>query len=322
MDCPDHLGKSVSRRRPLRFLCIGGATVDRYYHLPAPAVIGCSNPARGIKSFGGVARNVAEVLVRLGAEARLASVVGEDRPGDDLDAAMRSCGVDTSLVSRRRGARTAEYIAAFHEGELFSAFADMEVLDTIDPPFIDNVLKSKEHIDGLFADCNLPVPVLVRLREHCGEKRLALAVNTVSTAKSKRLGGSLAGVDLLVTNHAEAQAIVGESEPETTVKEFLKLGAAAVVLSQGASGVQAGENGRLMRILMPGTTIRNVSGAGDALAAGTFLRRLEGAGLYDAVMFGMGCALAALKWPTARPQGFDRLEAERCMELIAASNPC
>ena len=52
-------------------LCAGGAVVDRLLHLHAPAVPATSNPARAAASYGGVARNVAENLARLGVDVGL-----------------------------------------------------------------------------------------------------------------------------------------------------------------------------------------------------------------------------------------------------------
>ncbi len=52
-------------------LCIGGAAVDRSFRLVGPAVLGTSNIASSDSGLGGVARNVAESLARLGARTAL-----------------------------------------------------------------------------------------------------------------------------------------------------------------------------------------------------------------------------------------------------------
>ena len=79
----DHPG----RRRGVteRLTCVGGAVVDRKYHLLRPAVAGTSNPARAVTGFGGVARNVAETLARLGVAVSLVSR-GRRRRGRSLGA--------------------------------------------------------------------------------------------------------------------------------------------------------------------------------------------------------------------------------------------
>jgi hypothetical protein len=44
--------------------------------------------------------------------------------------------------------------------------------------------------------------------------------------------------------------------------------------------------------------------------------------LREAVIFGMGCAHAALEWASAVPNAFDRKEAERRSGLIGDAAVC
>jgi pseudouridine kinase len=276
----------------------------------------------GSKSFGGVARNAAEVLARLGAAACLASVVGEDEPGEALAQEARSAGIDVSLLKFVAHSRTGEYVAIFHGSDLFAAFADMEVLDKLDCSFVEEAVNGAGEIDGILADCNITLPGLQKLKSHCQAERLPLAVDTVSVAKAARVGRELEGISLFFGNRQEAQALTGEGEPQEAILALRRRGATAAVISDGAAGVFAGDDLGTMHMAMPETRLVNVSGAGDALAAGTFMRRLEGAGFREALIFGLGCAHAALEWSDARPSGFDRAEAERRSELIAGGGPC
>jgi len=58
--------------------CICGAHIDRRGVLRAPAVFGTSNPGDVRVDFGGVARNVAHNLARLGCAVTLLSRIGDD----------------------------------------------------------------------------------------------------------------------------------------------------------------------------------------------------------------------------------------------------
>jgi pseudouridine kinase len=322
VDRKDHLGEPVNRISPIHILCIGGAVVDRSYECDDPPVTGRSNPVRGRTSLGGVARNVAEMLVKLGAQVKLASVVGEDRHGQELLAQAEASGIDVSLVSRVRGSRTAEYIGVFHKGELFAAVADMEIFERLDQSFAEDVLHNAEQIAGVFADCNLSTSALQILQQYCDNLNMPLATDTVSPAKAKRLGRRLSGISQLFTNRDEAQAMSGEKEPGAAIGILRNYGAASVVMGDGPAGVYAGDENGFFHRAMPGAQVINVSGAGDALAAGTFLRQLEGASLREAVIFGMGCAHAALEWASAVPNAFDRKEAERRSGLIGDAAVC
>jgi sugar/nucleoside kinase (ribokinase family) len=308
--------------RPLRILCIGGAAVDHIYEAEGALALNCSNPVSGRSSFGGVARNAAEVLSRLGAEALLASVIGEDRAGEELVQASRANGIDVSLLRRVRGARTAAYAAAFEQGELFTAFADMGIFESLGAAFVLAAIDNAPPVDAVLADCNLQASAIEAVRRHCLRKDLPLAIGTVSPAKAARLGRRLDGLTFLFTNRAEAEPLSGTASPEKAVMLLQSIGAARIVLSEGPRGCHCCGPEGYFHLPMPECRVRNVNGAGDALAAGSFLRMLEGAGLREAVLFGMGCAQAALEQPSAGAGRLDRRDAERRSRLIAQGAPC
>jgi pseudouridine kinase len=318
VDREDHLGKPVASRRSI--LCIGGAAIDRFYETAARPRTGTSNPARGRVSDGGVARNAAEVLVRLGAKALLASTVGADETGAGLLMRLKACGIGTALVAVNSRKRTAEYVGVFHRGELFAAVADMDIFDDMDEKFCESRLKSAGRIEGIFADCNLPAGALSMLRTRCRKAHLPLAVDAVSVAKSQRLGKDLKGISLLCLNRDEAAALAGTDRPDEAVISLCRRGAQAVIVGEGRLGARAGNETSVFSLAMPQTKVANVSGAGDALAAAAFLGCLEGVSLRRAVEFGMACAQAALTSHTSLPKKFDRKDAERRRRLVAEAN--
>jgi pseudouridine kinase len=65
-------------------LVIGAASIDFVGRLKTDLRTGTSNPAQILGSYGGVARNIAENLARLGQPATLLAAVGEDQIGDQL----------------------------------------------------------------------------------------------------------------------------------------------------------------------------------------------------------------------------------------------
>jgi pseudouridine kinase len=318
VDRADHLGKPVAA--PRRILCIGGAAIDRFYETAGAPTIGTSNPARGWTSDGGVARNAAEVLVRLGAEPVLASMVGADEAGTGLTMRLEASRVDTALMAINRQRRTAEYIGVFHRGELFAAFADMDIFDDMDERFCEKPLDVAANIAGVFADCNLAADAITLLRRHCRKAHLPLAIDAVSVAKAQRLGKDLGGIRLLCLNRDEATTLAGTDLLDEAVAALRRSGAQAVIVGEGRHGVRAGDESGIFTLTMPQTKVANVSGAGDALAAGTFLGCLEGASLRQAVKFGMACAQAALGSPRSIPEEFGRKEAERRQRIVAEAN--
>jgi pseudouridine kinase len=296
-------------------LCIGGAVIDRNLETLAPPLLATSNPVRSRISHGGVARNVAETLARLGGHVALASLIGEDRQGADLRARAQAAGIDGELLRTVSGARTAEYTAVFHGGELFAAFADMEIFDSWPVSALDEMAARLAAAAWVFAECNLPPAVLAGLRRMRSGLSCRLAVDAVSVAKSARLGKDLTHVDLLFLNREEARALTGADEPHQAMLKLNERGAGATVLTDGAAGLHVFEAGR--RLFMPASpaTPVNASGAGDALIAGTLLRLVEQAPLVDALEFGMTCAAFAVACRDAVVSDLTRDKVQRSMSL-------
>ena len=65
-------------------VCIGGANIDRKLRSEQVLQMGTSNPATLSETPGGVARNVAENLARLGASVQLLTAVGDYAVGHIL----------------------------------------------------------------------------------------------------------------------------------------------------------------------------------------------------------------------------------------------
>jgi len=283
-------------------VCLGGATVDRTYQSRAPPLAGTSNPVSASGSaFGGVARNVAESLARLGVSAGLVSLVGEDEAGRALSADLRALRVTTRLVAVD-GQRTAEYVAVLQpSGELAFGLADMAILDAFTPSLLDKVWPLLSAADWVFADCNLPGATLAHLIE---QRRVIggfrLAIDAVSTPKAKRLPDELAGVDLLFANLDEACAICRAdpltSAPDDLSPSILGRGAGAVVITLGERGAYAAQPGG-RRTMLPAvvTPVVDVTGAGDALIAGTLSQLVDGAALVEALRTGLVAAALAIE---------------------------
>lgn len=91
-------------------LIIGSAGIDIVGRLLNQSQSGTSNPGHIRTSFGGVARNVAENLARLGQPVTLISVVGLDSTGDDLLDHLDNVGVDVSAVLQTDEYSTGTYL--------------------------------------------------------------------------------------------------------------------------------------------------------------------------------------------------------------------
>jgi len=123
-----------------RVVVMGGSVIDLVAKPAAGTslILGTSNPGSCHESDGGVARNIAEVLGRLGSRPILFSAVGDDSRGLSLMERMANeygIDIDRQHIEVVRGSNTATYLAVLEEdGDLHTAIADMGVLAKIKIP--------------------------------------------------------------------------------------------------------------------------------------------------------------------------------------------
>jgi len=287
------LGRGYVMPQPSRAICLGGAVLDRKYHAKQEIVQGTSNPVDSTRSMGGVARNVAENLARLGTQTGFISIVGDDEGGRTLMTYMRERGIDVSQMIISTERPTAEYAAILDpRGDLALGIADMGIFDLLRPEHLDRVWPHLASASFVFSDCNPPAETLAALITRRRDARFRLAIDAVSTVKAMRLPKDLTGIDLLFMNIDEANAILGLSA-RATIDDALKAarglqaaGAREAVVTMGAAGIAvAGIDASASFEAVEAKAI-DMTGAGDAMIAGTLHRVIAGDDIHTAARIG------------------------------------
>jgi pseudouridine kinase len=284
------LGRGYVLPEAKRITCMGGATIDRKYYARNEVVLGTSNPAEGSRSFGGVARNVAENLARLGVATSLITILGDDESGRAIQRHMRDLAVDMSQVVVTGEKPTAEYAALLGPGsDLVLGIADMDILDLLTVSHVERIWSHLASTSWLFADCNLPGDVIATLIARKHSARFRLAVDAVSALKVTRLPQDLTGIDLLFLNRDEAEALLDPhsfTAPEEAALALQARGASEVILTLGSQGFVVATPDNVTRMRSVPANPIDVTGAGDGMIAGTLSRVLVGEPLSDAAQVG------------------------------------
>ncbi|MDR2245703.1 MAG: PfkB family carbohydrate kinase, partial [Treponema sp.] len=186
---------------------IGGANVDILGRSIRALRREDSNPARLSTNCGGVARNIAENLRRLGAEVEFAGAIGDDGFGTLLSEGLAGTGVRSRLI-RRPGVGTGLYLALFEpSGKLFVAVNDMEAVESLGPADVEGLEDFFAAADLVIVDANLRPDTLQAVARAAGER--PLMADAVSAAKAGRLAGILPRLSILKANRAEAEVLAG-----------------------------------------------------------------------------------------------------------------
>ena len=301
--------------------CVGGAHFDRKARLAGPYRPGTSNPVTVSATQGGVARNVAEALARLGHQVSLFTALGADTDGDTLLAALGALSIDVECVYRA-GAPTGSYTAIIEpDGNLVRGLADMEIYDALDPDWANAVAEELSRHPIWIVDANLPQATLQRLLAARGSAWVF--ANAVSAAKAERLRPVLAQLDAIFADRAEAEVLCGFAveSPEDGLRAARKIRAAGpqtVVISLGAEGVAVARANEERVYAEPSVLVADVTGAGDALLAG-YVHGMLVAGADKAVRFGLAAAGMALASDHAVPPGLTPARLAHAANLTRAA---
>ena len=288
---------------------IGGANVDLKARGDAPLIEATSNPGTVLTSPGGVGRNVAEVLARLGTATHLVAAVGRDAFGDLVLERTAAAGVDVSGVRRVEGP-TDTYAAVLDaDGELFVAVSAMPAVDGLGP---DQVAAQAALIRGaayVVLDANLSAETLRAALETTSRAGVPAALEPVSVRKADRVAAVLdpaLPVHTLTPNLAELAALTGR--PCDHLEEIIAAARALQDRGVACCWVRLGHQGSLVVAQdahpLPAvhSAVVDVSGAGDAMLGAYVHAFLRGEAPADAAAFAHAAAALTIAVPeTVRP---------------------
>ena len=289
-------------------LVVGAANMDITGSTRNPLTPGDSIPGHIRSAPGGVARNVAENLARLGTPVQLLAAVGDDAFGNSLLASTSKAGVGVSGCWVLPGLSTSTYMSVHGpDGDMAIAINDLDIVENLTPQRLAGRQKLLQAARALMLDCNLSGAALQYLFENAAGR--PVFVDAVSAFKCRRVLPWLAGIHTLKVNQLEARALSGiahngEEANAGMVAWLHAQGVFRVVLSLGERGVYWSERGGAHGLQKPPPVqVVNVTGAGDALMAGLLHQTVCGAPLQQAVRFASACAALTLLVPGANHPG-------------------
>lgn len=299
---------------------IGGANIDIHGKSNRPLRSNDSNPGSVHTSAGGVARNVAENLARLGVDCRLVSAVGNDHHGQMLLRLSREAGVDVQHVQEITSAPTSTYLSVLDDsGDMQVAIADMSVIDHLTAERLTPMQPMLQQSALMIIDANLPNDALAWLADTFADK--PIFADTVSTSKAPRLKPYLSSIHTLKTGTIEVEALTGlnAQTPEQLSKVASHLhgeGIERVFITRGEQGVfySAGEAQSNQQAAGGKRKVQNAGGAGDAFLAGLAYAWLEDFGLNDTLQFAITAADITLSHAATSSPSLSLAAVSRAME--------
>jgi pseudouridine kinase len=292
------LGKGYILSPDRYTVVIGGANMDILGRPFNTLHSGDSNPGVVSCSPGGVGRNIAENLARMGSDTRLISAIGKDTYGQLILQQCRQAGIDSQACLELSDANTSTYLSVLDgNGDMHVAIADMAIIERLDVDVLKSRADMIRRAELLVLDANLSEVALEYLLCNFADK--PIFVDTVSCAKAHKLKPYLSSIHTLKPNLKEAQQLSG-----ITIKDnnglpslanwFHDQGVKRVFLSLGSKGVFYSD--QKQQALLPAICVDmiNANGAGDAFLAGLAHSWIQQWPTLQSTRFAMAAAVVAL----------------------------
>lgn len=276
---------------------IGGANIDIIGTPYKGLVRHDSAPGRLKLSSGGVARNIAENLARLGVKTELLTVFGDDANGQYLRKELVEAGVGIghSLVTDQMP--TSTYLCLNSEdGEMQYALAAMDILNKIDDDFITERLDFINGADYVVVDTNLGES----LGNVLDRVTVPVVMDTVSTQKTEKCLAHIKDIFLIKPNREEAEIISGikiksKIDVENAAELILKRNVKNVIITLGKDGAYYTDG--VSRGFLPtyADQIVSTTGAGDSFVAAVIMGFINGENLSTCVKLGSMASSVTVK---------------------------
>lgn len=284
-------------------LVIGSAGLDLVGRSLGSLQMGTSNPGQLRVSPGGVARNVAENLARLGLEVTLIAAVGDDQQGNQLLEDTQLAGIDTSHCILLPDHPTGSYLAILDEqGNLHLALDDMLASAAISPDYLQQRRKLFSDAAAVFVDANLPQESLKIAISLAHDSGVPVAADPTSTNLAPRLIPFLDRLWLITPNEKEAEVLCPHPVPHAdrdqaidAAKHLINKGVQIAIIAMAEFGVgyaTAEGSGHIPAIK---TEVLDPTGAGDALSAAVIFALLNDIPIDEAVRLGVSAAALTLR---------------------------
>jgi pseudouridine kinase len=285
-------------------LVIGAANFDIKGRMFARPMMESSNAASIKTSFGGVARNVAENLARMGVRTHLLTAVGDDIPGRDLLTAADNAGIDVSRALRITGESTGTYLATLGEdGDLFVGLDDIRVLRHLTAGYIQANADLFAVCDLVMFDLNLSddaIEAMLTLAERHGKP---VCADPTAASITGRLRPFLKRLSIVAPNADEAQILLGgfpirsDALALAAARQLVAEGVEIAVITQDKHGACYAMAGESEQLPAPSAVMVDATGAGDSLTAMVIYGRLRGWPMH--LTLRLGQQLAALTLSSA-----------------------
>ena len=278
---------------------VGAAALDSIGFASQALKMRDSNPGYIRTDAGGVGRNIAENLARMGIQTELICILGDDSPSRLVREKCETAGVGMSHSITVPGLALPQYIAITDDsGDMVLALSDMDAVSRLIP----SVLKEKHSLIAsaavLVTDGNLPQTTLEYLAREFYP--IPLFADPVSSAKAGKFVNIIDSIHTLKLNALEAETLTGipihgQDSAARASRMLIDRGLNSLFITMGAQGVYWNRESREGYYRFAKIDPVSATGAGDAFTAGLVYGEIMQIPIEQTLKIATAAAAATLK---------------------------
>jgi len=262
--------------------------------------LGTSTPGIVRVSVGGVARNIADNLTRLGIETVLLSAIGNDGSGRRILANAAQVGINTQFCVISDEHRTSAILALLDEqGNLVMSVGDTEIMACLTPTLIEQKRDLIQNADIIILDSSLSEETIGALFKIATRYNIKICADPTSTTLAAKLKPHLSNIYMITPNIAEAEVLCGcsindEDEATAAARHLVSAGVKIAIITLAEEGVvytTADASGHIPAVA---TDIVDTTGASDALTATVVFGLLNDIPVDESLRLGASAAAITL----------------------------
>jgi len=280
---------------------IGAAAIDTKGTAQAQFQPGQSNPGNIRISEGGVGRNIAENLSRLGIHTILISAIGDDSTGRRILRQAAESGIDTSHVIRARENSSGAYIALFdYRGAPMASMYDMSIMKRITSRYIYDRRALIREASFVVVDANLPKLTLAAVLKLARQYGVPVCADPTSNSLAARLKPHLQGLYMVTPDIGEAEVLTdtrihSRLEAIEAAKKLVAQGVTVAIVTMAEQGVCYATSDVTGHVPALDREIVDLTGVGDAMTAAVVFGLLNHFCIDEAVRLGASAASLTLQ---------------------------
>jgi len=272
-----------------------------------------SNPGSVKFSFGGVCRNIAENMAKIGLNTKFISVLGDDINGMNMLNHAKKLNIDMSDTLIIEGESTPTYLAILDEsGEMVSAVVDLKITNNFTNEFINSKAEVIRNAEYMVVDADNPTTLAYLLTAFHKDTKFIL--DPVSAAKAYKIKDYIKYFHTIKPNRHEAEVLCGfEIKTIEDVRKagnyFRDIGVQNVFISLDSEGIYYHNGIEEGIIKANGISVVNVTGAGDALVAGIGNCYMKNMNIVNTVKFAVSMSSITISHK-------DTINPNMCFDLV------